>query len=225
MERPRTASAGRGRRGSASIGWARYGTARQARRARFGKARRGPARSGTAKQGRQGMTNKLSNEEYKVLNALERRRNLDAESVLKEAKNKSSPIHHRFNWNDSQAAHAFRIDQARSLIRSFHLVVITPPREEKTFVVSVVQSDNAKSAGGPRAFIPVGKNGNTPMKYESRDRVLASPSDRLHHIERVLAQFQGMLSTNSDIEELDPIREVVDQVALDVRRKLGRIAV
>ena len=37
--------------------------------------------------------------------------------VVTEAKPKESPIHNEFEWTDSKAAHQFRLDQARRLIR------------------------------------------------------------------------------------------------------------
>jgi len=43
---------------------------------------------------------------------------LSPESVVRDAKKRSSPLHKFFEWDDSKAAHEHRIYQARELIRS-----------------------------------------------------------------------------------------------------------
>lgn len=45
--------------------------------------------------------------------------------VLEAAKSAANPLHDYFEWNDSEAAQAWRIEQARGLIRSVKLVVTT----------------------------------------------------------------------------------------------------
>lgn len=47
---------------------------------------------------------------------------LTAELVLKEATAKNHPLHHRFEWNNRQAAEEHRLGQAARLIRSVKLV-------------------------------------------------------------------------------------------------------
>jgi hypothetical protein len=45
--------------------------------------------------------------------------------VLKDAEKSSSPLHDYFEWNDTKAAHAYRVDQARMLIRSVEVIIKT----------------------------------------------------------------------------------------------------
>ena len=45
------------------------------------------------------------------------------QAVLSDAKDPASPLHEHFEWDDSKAAHAHRINQARELIRSVRLVI------------------------------------------------------------------------------------------------------
>lgn len=42
---------------------------------------------------------------------------LDPEVVISEAKSKKSPLHDSFTWDNTEAAHQFRLEQARHLIR------------------------------------------------------------------------------------------------------------
>ncbi len=54
-----------------------------------------------------------NNEETFVLSAEEE---LTASGVLAEAENKSSPFHELFEWDDSKAAHEYRLIQAQIII-------------------------------------------------------------------------------------------------------------
>lgn len=42
---------------------------------------------------------------------------LDAENVVEEARPEDSPLHDKFEWDDSEAGHQWRLQQARNLIR------------------------------------------------------------------------------------------------------------
>jgi len=44
--------------------------------------------------------------------------------VVEDARDQSSPCHAVFDWDDSSAAHTQRIEQARSLIRKIHVVIV-----------------------------------------------------------------------------------------------------
>lgn len=48
---------------------------------------------------------------------------LTVETILKDAKKKSSPLHLYFQWDDARAAHEWRKEQARRLIREVRLVI------------------------------------------------------------------------------------------------------
>jgi len=58
---------------------------------------------------------------------------LTADAVVEEATNPKSVLHDRFQWDDTLAAHAHRIEQARALIRSVKIHVV-----EETVTVSTV---------------------------------------------------------------------------------------
>lgn len=60
--------------------------------------------------------------------------NLTPDAVLEDARSKKSPLHDQFEWNDGEAAHKYRLDQARTLIRSVRVEVTTESR-----TVSVVR--------------------------------------------------------------------------------------
>jgi hypothetical protein len=64
-------------------------------------------------------------EELETIRKLERE--LTAELVVSKARPKNSPLHNEFTWDDSDAAHKYRLVQARTLIRS--VTVVTEAKE------------------------------------------------------------------------------------------------
>jgi len=63
---------------------------------------------------------------------------LDPHDVLDVARDPRSPLHSRFEWDDTTAAEAYRVDQARTLIRSVKIerVIVDdePPRMVRAWV-------------------------------------------------------------------------------------------
>lgn len=48
------------------------------------------------------------------------------EELVKAARNKRSPVHRLFEWNDRAAAHEHRLIQARVMVNSLQVEIITP---------------------------------------------------------------------------------------------------
>jgi hypothetical protein len=46
------------------------------------------------------------------------------DELVEEARNPASPLHGEFEWNDTAAAHRFRVLQARTLIKSVRMEVV-----------------------------------------------------------------------------------------------------
>lgn len=57
---------------------------------------------------------------------------LTAENVVKDARDPKSPLHDYFDWNDTDAAHQWRLSQARELIRSVKVEIKTSERTVST---------------------------------------------------------------------------------------------
>lgn len=56
---------------------------------------------------------------------------LTPEAVLQEAENPTHPLHHRFEWDDSDAAYRYRIIQAQGIIRSVYVTWRSETDEEQ----------------------------------------------------------------------------------------------
>jgi len=72
-------------------------------------------------------------QKLEILNTIAQRHDgaLTPEIVLEEATNESHPLHSVFEWNDSLAAHQYRLSQAAMLIRTVKIKVQIAPNEER----------------------------------------------------------------------------------------------
>lgn len=79
---------------------------------------------------------------------------LRPEDVVTAARPKTSPLHSRFQWDDSKAAESYRLWQARQLIVEVTVILAENPKKEDTQVYVSLPSDRA-SGGGYRAIVDV----------------------------------------------------------------------
>lgn len=77
---------------------------------------------------------------------------LTPDAVVADAKSPESPLHDQFEWDDSAAANQYRLDQARSLIRTMRIEVTTESR-----TVSTVRYVRDPSAGEEQGYVEVTK--------------------------------------------------------------------
>ena len=107
------AGTGLARRGSESRGVARHGTAGAVKQPTMGENAMTARRMAIAAR----------------LKSLEVSGRLTAEHVVEDARAEDSPLHGFFEWDDGIAAAAYRLDQARALIVTVKLEVVTEMRE------------------------------------------------------------------------------------------------
>jgi len=106
------------------------------------------------------------------------------QTVVEEARNRRNPLHRHFEWNDKTAAEAYRLDQARELIR----------------IIQIEDTDGDKPPR--RAFVSVNDDG---MSYRGLTEVLSSQSLQLAVLvsaERELRAFETRYNELLDICEL-----------------------
>jgi hypothetical protein len=109
---------------------------------------------------------------------------LMAHAVVDEARNRRNPLHRYFEWNDKNAAEAYRLDQARDLIR----------------IIQIEDTDTDKPPR--RAFLSVNDDGKS---YRAINEVLNSQSLQLAVLvaaERELKAFEHRYAELMEICEL-----------------------
>ena len=89
-----------------------------------------------------------------ALRSLESRGKLDPVDVVEAARDETSPLHDRFTWDDSDAAHQFRLIEARKLIQV--CVEYLPGSKESSPVWVSLRQD--RQEGGYRRLVQVLSN-------------------------------------------------------------------
>ncbi len=117
--------------------------------------------------------------------------------VVDDARNKLSPLHDLFEWDDSVAAHQHRLAHARLLIRSIEVVI---KRDGKKFQT--------------RAFhnVIIKRNDHTERAYAAVERVMSEPELRQQVIEKALKELESWQRRYSEYKELGIVFTVIKAV-------------
>lgn len=102
----------------------------------------------------------MSNLREHLQNVYDQHSRLTARLVVDTARDKNSPLHQHFEWDDSVAGEKYREHQARDLIRSIKIKYRNGDRTEKTNYFVSVERDEA------RAYHPVDKVAGDPELTE-----------------------------------------------------------
>ena len=92
---------------------------------------------------------------------------LTARAVLVDAEDESSPLHSYFEWDDSAAALAFRLGQARSLIRRVKVTLLKGPDREPVFVNAFVAERDVDRSGEVGAYLSLARVAGDESAVES----------------------------------------------------------
>ncbi len=120
---------------------------------------------------------------------------LQPEAIVEAARPVDSPLHSRFEWNNSKAAHEFRIWQARQLIR-----VTVQVLDEKTGntdrVFVSLKSDRLAERGGYRTLVSV----------------LSEPEHRAQLLKEALEEFAYFKEKYGRLKELASVFAAIRKV-------------
>ena len=119
---------------------------------------------------------------------------LRPEAVVDAAKNKKNPLHTRFEWDDTEAGHRYRIWQARQII---NVQVVQLPHTETVSRV-YVSLPRDRDEGGYRAVVDVLNDD------ELREEMLSA----------ALADANRWRSKYRDLKELSRVFDEIDLVLL-----------
>lgn len=119
------------------------------------------------------------------------------EQVLDYAKNPDSALHKRFCWDDTEAAHRYRLVQAGEIIRKYKVVIRIPEKKENIKVRVLVSMLDHR---GKEGFCLL----NKVLSHKD------STKDYIRQIKKQIASFKNKLATVSMVayhkaQELDDI--------------------
>lgn len=129
----------------------------------------------------------------KMCEELEKDGGLTPERLLEANKEESAPLHNEFEWEDTIAAHKYRIEQARHIIQC----LITIPEG---------QSEEAKPV---RAFVVTGQI----AKYEHINAVLKNEDKYELMLEQALRELKSFQQKYSTLKELTPLFETINAIS------------
>lgn len=118
---------------------------------------------------------------------------LREEDVVQEARRPTHPLHDRFEWDDTKAAHAHRLAQARELIR----VAVTVLPGQRTPV---------------RAFVSLPNDRTPEGGYRRTEDVLTSADLRAQLLAGALAELRALEARYGRLEELAEVFSAARQV-------------
>lgn len=94
---------------------------------------------------------------------------LTSEDVVLEARNETSPLHSWFTWDDSEAAHQWRMAEAQRLVRCV-LVVTEPTASPQKAFYSIIMPD--EDGGSERFYQSHAVIAKDPNQYASALRII-----------------------------------------------------
>jgi hypothetical protein len=139
-----------------------------------------------------------------------RRGQLTSEGIVEEAANEKSPIHKAFEWDNSKAAHQYRLDQARTLTRA--VVVLKSPELEpvKAYTLTVHEA-------GVTEYVP------TQIVIQNKEMLSYSINRAISDLLSAAGRIEQLLESAAPDEELQKKLQRVKrsiEIALDAAHKL-----
>ena len=125
-----------------------------------------------------------------------RRGHLTAQLVVDAASDPASRLHGEFEWDDTAAATAYRLEQAGYLIRA--IVIVREPQNGDPRIV--------------RAFVYLQDDEAGPI-YTSISVAMGDPAMREQVLRRAWQELEGWRRRYSEYDELAKVFSAIDEVA------------
>lgn len=125
-------------------------------------------------------------------------------ALVEEARSDESPLHPLFQWDDSQAADAFRRQQARRVINSIRVTELVDdgsnPAPSYPAFVSVVKMDDSGVARG----------------YKSILQVVNQPDELAQVMAEAMSSLKAFRRRYAALKEFAPVFRAIDQLEIEV---------
>lgn len=106
-----------------------------------------------------------------------------------------------FEWDDGTAGLAFRLDQARGLLRAVHVIYADPPKvQTRAYELTVEPQEDAK----PRRV------------YRTTEDVLADPDTRAELLKRAMSELVSFQRRFRGLQELAVVFRSIDDVLTSI---------
>ncbi len=125
--------------------------------------------------------------------------------VVQSAKPKSSPLHSKFEWNDSDAAQAYRLWQARQLIS-----------------VTVEYVGAGKDAVSSRVFVSLTSDRKDEGGYRDIQAVMSDPDQKKQLLDDAFDDMDRFKKRYSELKELSEVFSVMQKVKTRTKGRQSR---
>ena len=127
---------------------------------------------------------------------------LKPEDVVRNAKQKSSPLHKYFTWDDTEAAAKYRIIQAAQLIRTIKVTVETHPQDKPITVrafINVAMESEDDADETESVYVPLA----TALKVDDyRTQMLENAAKELGVFRKKYALLNELSGLFAEIDKL-----------------------
>lgn len=130
---------------------------------------------------------------------------LTAANVLDRAKQEDSALHRQFEWDDSEAATQWRLEQSRRLIRSIEVVRVEAPKKPVKAYSIVTVPDSKKEDG-------IGKK-----VYQSTEEALQDPVMRDEILGNAIRDAVSFRRKYAALQELSQVLRSIDELVANFR--------
>jgi hypothetical protein len=128
--------------------------------------------------------------------------------VVAEAKSKESPIHSEFEWNDGKAAHAYRLNQARTLIR---------------VIVPIIEKADGTTQRDPFVWVP--PTASQREESDSNEGVYQPMSVVVLDVDKFARALMALTQrVNAAMQAAEELRDAASATANDEPERMARIA-
>lgn len=124
---------------------------------------------------------------------------LNAEDLVRVAENPATPVHRYFEWDDAKAANAYRVSQARHILRA----IVTRVNDHEIPSFHSVLIDDERS-------------------YASLDQCVNAPSLWNQVLQKALDEAEIWAERYKSYQELAPIREAIEEKKQEYRNESAR---
>lgn len=115
------------------------------------------------------------------------------ERLLQEASVPTNPLHRYFEWDDSRAAHKWRLEQARQMLMA------------SKFVAQIKDQDGTAQNVTVRKLIPLERGEG----FKMRNSIVAKADTRQAFVHQRLEALRGWCASVSDLSELSDLRKLI----------------
>jgi hypothetical protein len=119
---------------------------------------------------------------------------LTPEAVVADARKRTSPLHGAFEWSDRVAAHQYRLEQARLLLRSIEILDLHPQYIRPARAYYAIPADNGQG-----------------RVYQASSVVLSDTAMRERLLEQARRELAAFRRKYEQLEELAQLFEAIDQ--------------